>query len=120
MAFDERQMFRVAKRLRQAAGYLELGMAQQALDSLEDLGELGPFEAEVELLRGEALRMQKRFKEAAASFTIAAQKFPPPQSVAAWLALSLCYQQAGDTDRAIQILARLRGAQPPKPGSCAS
>lgn len=112
MGFDERQMVRVAKRMRQAAGYLELAMPQQALDRLESLGTLGPLESEVELLRGEAMRMQHRYEEAAVSFAIAARKSPPPQSKAAWLALSLCWQQVGDTDRAIQMLGLARGAEP--------
>jgi tetratricopeptide (TPR) repeat protein len=116
MAFDEKQMVRVAKRMRQASGYLEIGMPQQALDRLESMGTLGPFEAEVELLRGEAMRMQHRYEEAAVSFAIAARKFPPPQSKTAWLALSLCWQQVGDTDRAIQMLGMARGAKPPEPG----
>ncbi len=117
MLFDETQMLRVGKRMRQASGYLELRMPQQALGRLEGLGPLGPFEAEVELLRGEAMRMQNRFEEAAVSFAIAARKFPPPQSKPAWLALSLCYQQVGHAERAIQILGHARGSQPPEPGS---
>ncbi|NUQ62006.1 MAG: tetratricopeptide repeat protein [Pirellulales bacterium] len=115
MAFDGKQMVRIAKRMRQATGYLEIGMPQQALDRLELLGALGPFEAEVELLRGEAMRMQHRYEEAAASFAIAARKFPP-ESKAAWLALSLCCRQAGDSDRAVKMLGLARGAKPPEPG----
>ena len=117
MAFDERQMVRVIKRMRQAAGYLELAMPQQALDRLESMGTLGPLEAEVELLRGEAMRMQHRYEEAAVSFAIAARKSPPPQSKAAWLALSLCWQQVGDKDRSIQMLGLARGANPTGPES---
>jgi len=96
----------------QAAGYLELGMTQHALERLEGLGNLGPLEAEVALLRGEALRCQKRYKDAATSFKTAAQKAPSPQNRTAWLALSLCYRQAGDTARAIHSLALARGAFP--------
>lgn len=78
MAFDNRQLYRVAHRLREASGYLELGMSQQTLDCLEGLGELGPFEGEVNLLLGEAYRAQERFEEAAASLKTAARACPRP------------------------------------------
>jgi tetratricopeptide (TPR) repeat protein len=115
MAFDMKQLRRIAHRLREAAGYLELGMAQQALDRLDDLGELGPFEGEVNLLRGEAYGVQERFSEAAASFKTAARLLPPPFQSPAFLALSMVYQEAGDTVRADQALARARGAGLPRP-----
>ena len=114
MAFGIRQLVRVARRLKEATGYLELGMAQHALDRLEGLGKLGPFEAEVELLRGEALRLQHRYDDAKVALKTAARKFPAPYDRSAWLALSLCYRQVGDMNRAIQSLARARGALPAK------
>ena len=112
MAPDMAQLIRVAKRLREATGYFELGMPQHTLDCLEGLGELGPFEAEVQLLRGEALRVQHRYDDAAAALKTAARKFPAPYDRSAWFALSLCYRQVGDVNRAIQSLARARGAGP--------
>ncbi len=115
MSFDMRQLRRVAHRLREASGYLELGMAQQALDRLDGLGELGPFEGEVNLLRGEAYGAQLKFAEAAASFKTAAKRLPPPYRQPAFLALSMIYQEAGDTDRATQALAHARGAGYPWP-----
>lgn len=115
MAFDNRQLYRVAHRLREASGYLDLGMSQQTLDCLEGLGELGPFEAEVNLLLGEAYGAQERFEEAAASFKTAARALPPPHRRPAFLALSMLYREAGDTHGAIQALARARGAGLPKP-----
>lgn len=117
MTIDSGQFVRITKRLRHATGYLELGMPQHAIDCLEGLGELGPLEAAAELLRGEALRIQHRFTDAAHSLETAARKFTAPHDRPAWLALSLCYRQAGDTDRAIQMLAHARGAKPPAPRS---
>ena len=113
MTFSMKQLHRIAHRLRQASGYLELGMAQQALDRLDGLGELGPFEGEVSLLRGEAFGAQEKFDEAAASFKTAAKLLPPPYRRPAFLALSMVYQEAGDVDRARQ--ARDRAASLPKP-----
>ena len=109
-----RHMIRIAKRLAAATGYLELGMTQHALDTLEGLSDLGPFEGPVELLRGEALRIQHRYADAEKSLKIAARKFPSPEDRTAWLALSNCYRQAGDVDGAVRMLARARGAHPPK------
>ena len=114
MDFDALKTVRILKRMWQATGYLELGMAEQALECLEGLGEAGPMEAEAAFLRGEALRIQHRYDDAAAALKIAAQKAPAPHDRSAWLALSLCYRQAGDTGRAIQSLARARGALPRK------
>ncbi len=115
MTFDMKQLRRIAHRMREASGYLELGMAQQALDRLDDLGELGPFEGEVSLLRGEAYGAQEKFTEAEASFKTAAKLLPPPYRRPAFLALSMVYQEVGDTDRASQALASARGAGFPGP-----
>jgi len=114
MDFDPLNSIRILKRLRQATGYLELGMADQALERLQGFGDPGPLEAEVAFLRGEALRIQHRYRDAAAALKTAARKAPFPHDRSAWLALSLCYRQAGDTRRAIQSLARARGALPRK------
>jgi tetratricopeptide (TPR) repeat protein len=113
MAMDMAQLVRVAKRLNQASGYLELRMPQQALDSLERLGPPGPFDAEVEYLRGHALRMQHRYREAARKFRLAAEKLPPQDDDAAWLALSAIYSTVGDGLKAIEMPGRTtRGNRP--------
>jgi tetratricopeptide (TPR) repeat protein len=114
MSPDNAQLIRVAKRLQQASGYLELGLTQQALDRLSGLGSLGPLEAEVALVRGEALRLQQRYADAATSLKSAALKFPPPFDRSAWLALSLCYRAAGNTEGADNSMGRARGAKWPK------
>jgi len=110
MRADIAQLIRVSKRLTQASGYLELEMPQLALERLEDLGALGPFEAEVAVLRGEAYRRQRRYREAASSFKTAAKRLASPQDRQAYLAMSICYQQAGNLQEAVQMLARARGA----------
>ena len=114
MTFDKVQMIRVTRRLREATGYLELGMPEHALQRLDAIGELGPLEADVELVRGEALRRQHHFQEALTSFETAARKSLPLQHKSALLVLSLCYRQVGDQARADQVLAYARGARPVK------
>lgn len=108
------QLLRIAKRVQHAVGYVELGMPEHALERLEGLGELGPFEAEVELIRGEAYRCLNRYDDAAVALKAAATKFPSPFDKPAWFALSLCYSQAGNQTEAARMLARARGARPGK------
>jgi len=111
---DVAQWIRVSKRLTQASGYLELGLPQQALDLLDNLGPLGPFEAQVELLRGEAYRRQQRFQEAAMSFRAAAEKSLSPRDRQALLLMSVCYQQTGNVFEALRRLAQARDAASPE------
>lgn len=106
------QLVRISKRVTKAAGYLELDLPQNALESLSDVGQSGPFEGEIEMLRGEAYRRQRRFADAAKAFKTAARKGSPDRD--ACLALSICLQQVGQTGQAIQMLARARGANQPK------
>ena len=117
MTFDMRQLQRVAHRLREASGYLELGMAQHALDRLEGVGELGPFKGEINMLRGEAYGVQHRLAEAAASFQAAVEHLPPPYRQPAFVALSIVYQEAGDESRASEALAHARHAWSPRKSS---
>ncbi len=117
MRVDNATLIRIARRLREATGYLELGMAQHVLDCLGNLGDLGPFEATAGLLRGEALRLQHEYDAAEQTLEAAARGFPAPHDRPAWLALSYVYRQAGKLDQAIDTLARARGAHLPTPGA---
>jgi tetratricopeptide (TPR) repeat protein len=116
MAIDMAQLVRVARRLTAASGYLELGMPQQALDALERLGPPGPFDAEVEYLRGHALRLQHRYREAARKFRLAAEKLPPQEDDTAWLALSEIYSKIGDGQAATEMRGRMRRGHRPSEG----
>ena len=112
MKIDDMQLALVARRLREATGFMELGLPQYALDRLDGLDEPGPFAAQIELVRGEALRRQHRYSDAAVSLKRAAAKFPAPYDKPAMLALSVCYRQAGDHVGAVNALASVRGAGP--------
>lgn len=112
MAYDVAKIIRTAKRLQEATGYLELGMTQHALDSLEGL-EAGPLEAEVTTLRHMAQRLQHGHHDTAVSLQETTEQEPTNKTE--WLTLSLCYHLAGDVQHAIQALARARGAHPPHP-----
>jgi tetratricopeptide (TPR) repeat protein len=115
MKINYMQLALVARRLREATGFMELGLPQYALDRLDGLDDPGPFTAQIELVRGEALRRQHRYRDAAVSLKRAAANFPTPYDKPAMLALSACYHQAGDQIGAINALASARGAGPKKP-----
>ena len=111
MSVKTKQLVRIAKRLVEATGYLELGMIQHSLDRLDSLASPGFFEAEIKILRGEALRQQNRYADAATTLKLAAREGSSPHSKAAWLALNLHSQQFGGRDRAVSSLAQARGAR---------
>lgn len=105
------QLVRISRRLREATGYLELGLPQRVLDCLNAFGPQDPFKAEVQLLRGEALRLLDRLPEAAEAFREAAWKFPSSEDRAAWLAMSYADQPNGTSRRAAPQFATARGSE---------
>jgi tetratricopeptide (TPR) repeat protein len=111
VSIETKQVVRIAKRLVEATGYLELGMIQHTLDRLDSLASRGLFEAEIKILRGEALRQQNRYADAATALKLSARESSSPHSKAAWLALSLPYQPLGGRDRAVPSFARARGGR---------
>jgi tetratricopeptide (TPR) repeat protein len=109
------QLVRATARVRQAMGYHELGMVEHALECLaatERMGDLGAFQLVVDMLRAEVQHRQENYDAAAKALEEAAQKLPPAASRSLWMAISMCYREAGDTDRAVTSLARARGAKP--------
>jgi tetratricopeptide (TPR) repeat protein len=91
--------------VRQAEGYLELGMAQHALDVLARYGAPESLPGPACYLRGEALRALQRYEEAATALLRAAE-FLPERSTEIGLALGWCYKRIGRIDLAIQSLER--------------
>ena len=107
MSIQTKELVRTAKRLVEATGYLELGMIQHTLDRLNSLTSQGCFEAEIKILRGEALRQQNCYADAATTLKLAAREGSSPHSKAAWLVLNL-HQQFGGRDRGVSSLIRAR------------
>ena len=114
MTFSQAQLARAAKRLDAAEGYLELRMPRQALESLQRIDEPGPLRPVVEMLRGKALWQLHRYDDAAKSLRFAAQNIHSPHDRSAWLALSVYYRNHGQQGKAIDSLARARGASLPQ------
>lgn len=88
----------------QVEGYLELGMAEQALRTLARLGQEASLGPHALYLQGEALRTLERYDEALAPLGQAAAL--SPKSVHLWLAIGWCRKRTGQIDLAIEALER--------------
>lgn len=94
----------------QAEGYLELGMAQHALDALARVGDPETLSGHGLYLTGEALRSLGRFREAIEPLTRASQA--DPGNIHIWLALGWCYKRVSRIDLAIESLEEALSAEP--------
>jgi hypothetical protein len=106
---------RVAKRIEQSCGYLELSMPEQALANLEGLSSEGQLEGALQYVRGQALRMDGRLDDAVEPLSIAAKLLPEPAAKHVLLAVAQC-QQALNRDHAViaNTMGLIRGAQMPQ------
>ena len=109
-------MLRTANQMRQikiqreAEGYLELGLARQALGSLARLGDPTGFEAHSLYLWGEALRSLGRYEEALVPLGQGAAA--DPENINIWVALAWCYKRTGHLELAIESLETALTAEP--------
>jgi len=101
---------RIAQRLREAEGYLELGMADHALRVLQQIEQPNSSQGTVDYLRGEALRSLERFEEAIEPLTRASERLP--SKITVWIALGWCQKRTGRLDLAIESLERALTAEP--------
>ncbi|MDZ4779667.1 MAG: tetratricopeptide repeat protein [Planctomycetia bacterium] len=101
---------RTQQRLRQAEGYLELGMPQHALDVLDDVNDAGPSCGRLSLLQGYALRALGRYVEAI--YPLVAASETNPNDIHVWLALGWCYKRIQRLDLAIESLEHALEAAP--------
>lgn len=106
--------FRIARRLEQSCGYLELGMSRQALANIDGLKTDGALEGALQYVRGQALRMQEKFGDAVAPLEAAAGLLPEAASRHVWRALAECHRANSAHDQAANALAIVRGAEPPR------
>ena len=98
---------------REAEGYLELGMPQQAIRSLGRLGAWPTLEPYLQYLWGEAYRMLDLFEEAVPPLQHAAEEMP--KRIEPWVALGWCYKRTGRVDLAIESLETAMQASPDEP-----
>ena len=90
---------RLRRILTETEGYLELGMPQHALDTLDRLGGTKCFNSRAFYLKGESLRQLDRYREAVGPLRRAAEI--APSNLHVWLALGWCYKRLGHIHRAI-------------------
>ena len=102
----------------QAEGYLELGLPQQALQTLGRLGEgansdLPSADVRTLYLQGEALRSLERYSDAIVPLRKVAEL--EPENVQVLLALGWCHKRSGRIDLAIESLETALAADNDEP-----
>jgi hypothetical protein len=112
MKFTQNDFLRAVKRVQESLGYMELALPQQARQTLAEIKNLGPFEAQVELIRGEALRMEERYADAGQKLATAAHLMPGEWKTPALVALTNVLKQTGDPAQIAQTFGIVRGAKP--------
>lgn len=95
---------RYQRLLREAEGYLELGLPHLAIDVLNRMSEPGTFRSRQLHLMGEAFRAQGRFREAIEALEASVDK--TPSKIDIYLALGWCYKRTGRLDLAIEALQK--------------
>jgi Flp pilus assembly protein TadD len=110
---NARNSIRRGKIVNEAAGYLELGMAQQALSALSRLGDQSALDANGLYILGESLRSLKRFEEAIEPLRLAAEA--ATDNIQVLLALGWCYKRIGRLDLAINTLEQALAVEPGEP-----
>jgi len=112
--------------VREAEGYLDLALvfgeqwtlpdamrdrlAERSLEVVDRLGESAAQSPQVLLIKGQALRLLDRFKDALEPLAAAAEG--DPENVDTWLALGWCYRRTGRLDLAIESLEEALNVQP--------
>jgi Flp pilus assembly protein TadD len=97
-----RRQIRQSKIEREAEGYLELGMPEHALQTLDRLGDPTAFSGQSLYLWGESLRTLERYFEALLPLQRAAKADPEDTRIR--IALAWCYKRTGRLDLAIETL----------------
>ena len=100
----DRDRTRLKHAERQAEGYLELGMAEHALEILFPHGQQRQLSPRGLYLWGEALRSLERYQEALAPLEAAAET--TPDSIQIRLAQGWCYKRVGNIPLAVASLER--------------
>ena len=104
---------RIRRRLGEAEGYLELGLADRALEILQSRPDWATMRFEANYLTGEALRTLGRHREALKPLELAAALKPGDVGVA--IALGWCYKRTHRLAQAIDALERASREEPDEP-----
>ncbi|HEX6985891.1 MAG TPA: tetratricopeptide repeat protein, partial [Planctomycetaceae bacterium] len=104
---------RAERRIEAARGYLALDMPDHALRELAAVGEPHRHRFDLARLRGDALRQQRRFGDAAAAYTRALAE--RPDSLPALMGVASCYRQLGQLGRAVAAMEEANRLHPNEP-----
>ena len=107
MAYERIQIQRT---ISEAEGYLELGMIEHAMRTLQRRGKLVHANGRACYLLGESLRELERYREALIPLERCAELLPDDIHVC--LALGWCYKRLGRLDQAIESLERAVRIEP--------
>lgn len=100
----------VQRLLREAEGYLELGLPNQALERLQIIESAGTYKGQKQYLTGEALRALDRYQEAVGPLLEATDS--NPSNIHVWIALGWCYKRMDRLELAIRALERAQEIAP--------
>jgi hypothetical protein len=109
---QERLVAKITKRMTEAIGYLELGLANRAVAELDALGDPGVFRPAAEVIRGEIVRRSLRLCEDAVPVEVAAPFGPEPVEQHVWLTLAACCHAAGHEQAVTAALRQTRREGP--------
>ena len=101
---------RLLRTRREAEGYLELGMPEHALRSLQRRGKVVHADARGCYLLGEALRELRRYREAIIPLRRSLELIP--DDIHVWMALGWCYKRTDDIPNAIFALEQAVEIEP--------
>lgn len=104
---------RLARRLAEAEGYLELDLPEKAMAVLQGRSDWGTLQFEANLLTGEAYRVLGRYRDAIKPLEKAAALRPGDLNTA--IALGWCYKRTHCLAQAIDALERAERAHPDEP-----
>jgi tetratricopeptide (TPR) repeat protein len=107
---NTRHRIRARQYERQAEGYLELGLAQQALETLARLDDSHSPTPHALILKGRALASLARFAEALQPLSQAADK--EPENIQIRLVLGWCHKRIARIDLAIGDMEQALRAEP--------
>lgn len=98
---------------REAEGYFELGMFEDALERADRLLAEGKLELFALPMKAECLRSLDRFEEGVAFFERLIER--DPEDVGAYVGLGWCRKRTGRLDLAVESMERLLRARPDEP-----
>jgi hypothetical protein len=100
----------IARRLLEAIGYVELGKMERAKVCLAAVGRNAAFGPVAKMIRDEVSRRVERLSDDAVALEVLHRRAPEPVDQKIVVALTRCYQQAGEAERPAGMPSEARSA----------